>query len=99
MTYEIIWEFRVRPEQIAAFEAAYGPDGVWVKLFRTAEGFIETRLLSDCEEAGRYLTMDSWASADAFEAFRRNRKDDYQTLDRDLEALCADERRIGAFTR
>ena len=99
MVYEIIWEFRVRPERAAAFEAAYGPDGVWVKLFRMAEGFIETRLLGDCEEKGRYLTVDCWASADAFEAFRRDRKDAYMALDRELEALCTEERRIGAFAR
>lgn len=99
MTCEIVWEFRAQPERIAAFEAAYGPEGIWAKLFRTAEGFIETLLLKDGEVAGRYLTVDRWTSAEAFEAFRRDRKQDYERLDRELEGLCAEERRIGAFTR
>lgn len=96
--YEIVWEFRAQPNRIAEFEAAYGPGGSWAHLFQNSEGFIETRLLHDREEKGRYLTLDRWASPDAFEAFMRDHREAYEALDRALEGLCADERRIGVFS-
>lgn len=76
---------------------AYGSDGPWAQLFRRAPGFIETRLLHDMEDAGRYLTVDRWASHEAFEAFRRDFAADYSTLDRQLEGLASLETRLGAF--
>ena len=51
MVREIIWELRVQPDRIAAFEA-----------------------------------------------LRCDRKHDYEELDSELGGLCAEERRIGAFT-
>lgn len=58
MTYAIVWEFKVPQQRIADFEAAYGPDGAWVRLFAKAAGFIETNLLRCTEQEGHYLTVD-----------------------------------------
>ncbi len=97
MSYDIVWEFRVPPARRAPFEEAYGPDGPWAQLFRRAPGHIETRLMHDAEDAGRYLTVDRWESVAAFEAFKRDFAADYQALDQQLEGLALLEVRLGAF--
>ena len=45
--FEIVWEYEVRPEKVEAFEALYGPEGDWARLFRRADGYVETRLFRD----------------------------------------------------
>ncbi len=47
MVFEIVWEYEVRPEKVAAFEVLYGPEGDWAYLFSRADGYVETRLLRD----------------------------------------------------
>jgi len=79
------------------FEAAYGADGAWTHLFRQAFGFIEVEQ-SPCEEqAGRYLTIDRWASVTTFEDFKRLFAAEYQALDAQLEGLASTEVCVGAF--
>jgi heme-degrading monooxygenase HmoA len=95
--YAIIWEFVVPPAKMAAFEAAYGTDGAWTHLFRQAFGFIEVKLLRCEDQAGRYLTIDRWASVTAFEDFKRLYAAEYQALDAQLEGLASTEVRVGAF--
>src|SRR3712207_298567 len=60
--YEIFWEYEVRPERVAAFEGLYGADGEWVRLFRQADGYVETLLFRDTDRPTRYLTVDRWRS-------------------------------------
>ena len=93
--YVLIWEFTVRPEQVPAFEAAYGPAGAWVALFRRAPGYRGTELLA--AGGGRYLTLDRWTDRAAYAAFRQSAAPDYAALDAQCEALTASEREIGAF--
>lgn len=97
MSYDIVWEFRVPPARRAEFEDAYGPEGPWARLFRRAPGFIETRLLHDVDDAGRYLTVDRWESRDAFEGFKHRFDAEYGALDQRLEGLALSEIRLGAF--
>lgn len=97
MSYEIVWEFRLPAARAAAFEQAYGPEGVWVQLFRRAPGFIETRLLRDAEDEERYLTVDRWNSREAFDAFKHRFAAEYGAQDQELEGLAWSETRIGAF--
>jgi heme-degrading monooxygenase HmoA len=97
VTYEIVWEFRVPPQRLADFEAAYGADGEWARLFAGADGFIEVELLKCLEQEGRYLTVDRWVSQAAFEAFRIQFSSDYKALDERLEGIAITETRIGAF--
>ena len=85
------------PSRVAVFEEAYGPEGDWVRLFRTADGFLGTTLLKDDGEPAAYLTLDRWVSAQAYEAFRRVRHEEFTTLDRRCEALTAFEQEIGSY--
>ena len=34
----IIWEYEVRSDALGVFEALYGPNGAWARLFRSADG-------------------------------------------------------------
>ena len=96
--FVIVWQFEVAEEKIVAFEAAYGPDGAWAQLFRSSPDYHGTELLRDAYVSGNYLTIDRWASEDAFRAFRKNHDAAYETLDRASDDLTAREARIGAFT-
>ena len=97
MTYVRVWRFRPLPNRIAAFEEAYGPKGDWARLFRAANGFLGTTLLRGQGEPTEYLTLDRWASPQAYEDFRRARHEEFTALDRRCEALTALEREIGSF--
>jgi heme-degrading monooxygenase HmoA len=95
--YEIFWEYEARPEQTAAFEELYGAEGEWARLFRRADGYVETLLFRDTDRPTRYLTIDRWRSRAAFDAFVEAAGPAYAALDRRGDALTVRERRIGAF--
>ena len=95
--FEIVWEYEVRPEKVAAFEALYGPEGDWACHFSRADGYVETRLLRDTARPMLYLTIDRWLSRVAYEAFARAAGPAYAALDRRGDALTVRERRLGAF--
>jgi heme-degrading monooxygenase HmoA len=82
----ILWEFRVRAGREADFESAYRPDGAWAKLFVWGDGYIGTQLLRNAADPRRYITVDRWATADAFARFRADHAAEYGALD----AKCAD---------
>ena len=93
----IVWEFSVPSEHRPAFEQAYGPEGPWAVLFRTARGYLGTELLKDEQVAGRYLTIDRWNTPEDFAAFKRECGAAYDSLDRQFEGLTAHEVKIGTF--
>ncbi len=95
--YEIFWEYEVRPEQVAAFERLYGADGEWARLFRRADGYVETLLFRDTDRPTRYLAVDRWQSRAAFDAFVDAAGSAYAALDRQGDALTVRERRLCAF--
>ena len=97
MTYVRVWRFRPLPNRVSAFEEAYGPEGDWARLFRTADGFLGTTLLKGDGEPAEYLTLDRWVSAQAYEAFRRVRNEEFTTLDRQCESLTALEEEVGRY--
>lgn len=86
MTHMRLWRFSVKPEKVAAFEAAYGPEGTWARLFRTHPAFIKTELWKASD--GTYLTADYWASEADFDRFQLEAGDRYAALDAELEGLC-----------
>jgi heme-degrading monooxygenase HmoA len=94
----VIWRFEVAEEKVAAFEAAYGPEGVWARLFRSSPEYHGTELLRDAYVPGTYLTIDRWSSEEAYRAFRKEHDAEYEALDRECDALTGRETRIGAFT-
>lgn len=93
----LIWEFRVRPGREAEFEEVYGPQGAWAKLFDSAQGYLGTQLLVDPEGERRYLTVDRWASAAAFQRFRELRAAEYEALDARCAGFTDAETPLGAF--
>ena len=96
--YVCLWEFQARAGRQAEFERHYGPDGAWVTLFRQAPGHIETLLLRDRSQELRYVTVDRWASVDAYRAFRDEFSRQYDELDRLCHELTTHETPLGEFT-
>lgn len=96
--FVVVWQFEIAEDKIAAFEAAYGPTGSWAQLFQTSPDYKGTELLRDAFVPGNYLTIDRWASEEAFRAFRKAHDKDYEVLDRACDALTSRETRIGAFS-
>ena len=95
--YIILWEFIIRAECAGEFEAIYGPQGEWAALFAKGEGYRETKLLRDVSNPSRYITLDFWASREAYERFRRAHELDYTALDQRCELLTLGEHKLGEF--
>jgi heme-degrading monooxygenase HmoA len=96
--FVVVWHFEIAEEKVAAFEAAYGPDGSWALLFRASSDYLGTELLRDAYIPGSYLTIDRWSSEESFRAFRKDHDPEYESLDRSCDALTSRETRIGAYT-
>lgn len=95
--FVILWQFDIAEDRIAGFEEAYGPNGSWSKLFSRSTAYLGTEFLRDAYVPGRYITIDRWASEDAFRSFRAQYDADYEALDRSCDAVTTSEARIGAF--
>jgi len=95
--FVVVWEFWVRPGAEAEFEMAYGAEGAWVRLFSVDPAYGATKLVRDAGEPRRYLTLDYWASAAAYESFKRNHVAQYGEIDRQCEKLTEREEEIGRF--
>jgi heme-degrading monooxygenase HmoA len=96
--FVVVWQFEIAEDKVSAFEAAYGPEGSWARLFRNSPEYRGTELLRDAYISGIYLTIDRWTSEDAFRAFRRDHDAEYEALDRECDAITSRETRIGAYT-
>ncbi len=59
------------------FERVYGNEGEWAEFFRQGRGYIGTELLRDVEAPSRYLVVDRWESADAYNAFVAEHREEY----------------------
>jgi heme-degrading monooxygenase HmoA len=96
--FVVVWQFEIAEEKVAAFEAAYGPQGDWAQLFHNSPDYLGTELLRDAFISGSYLTIDRWENEEAYRAFRKDHDAEYETLDRSCDALTNRETRIGAYT-
>lgn len=92
-----VWEFRTSEAERPAFEAAYGPGGEWVRLFRRASGFKGTQLLRDRADPLKFLTVDRWTSEAEYVAFRERFAADYAALDGKCERMTVSETLLGTF--
>ena len=97
-SYNVIIEFTVASERLAAFKAAYNPVGQWPQFLKQADGYIQSRLLADDEHENVYLTIDRWLTKHHFNDFRTACADAYRKLDQQLESVAGVKRRIGAYT-
>jgi heme-degrading monooxygenase HmoA len=93
----ILWSFHVPAEREQQFVRAYGPNGDWAQLFAQADGYLGTRLLRELSGSGRYLTEDSWESAQDFDRFTADHRVPYDELDARCRSLTSDECLIGIF--
>jgi heme-degrading monooxygenase HmoA len=89
--------FRYEVRDTASFEQAYGPEGDWAQFFRKGTGYIGTELLHDLEEPDRYLVIDRWESADAYNAFLAAHNDEYVRRADESRFHYVQELRFGTF--
>jgi heme-degrading monooxygenase HmoA len=92
-----MWEFEVREGCETAFLEAYATDGVWARLLRRSPEFLGVELVQSVKHPLRFFTLDAWTSRAAFESFRVQYAESYETLGVKLAGLTEWERRIGAF--
>ena len=95
--YTYIWQYYVKYEFIEEFEKIYGAAGAWVQLFKAADGYNGTELLRDYGNERRYVTIDSWISKSAYQAFRKRFSVEFAELDQICESLTEDEIFLGSF--
>jgi heme-degrading monooxygenase HmoA len=91
----LVFSYEVRDG--AEFERAYGPEGDWASFFGGARGYIGTELLRDVESPGRYLVVDRWETADAYNAFANEHREEYMRRVDDTRFLYDQELRFGTF--
>jgi heme-degrading monooxygenase HmoA len=91
----LVFSYEVRDTD--AFEKAYGTGGEWAGFFQSARGYIGTELLRDVEQPGRYLVVDRWESAEAYNAFASEHRDEYMRRVDDTRFYYEQELRLGTF--
>jgi heme-degrading monooxygenase HmoA len=91
----LVFSYEVR--ETAEFERVYGADGEWAQFFRQGTGYIGTELLRDVESPGRYLVIDRWESAGAYNAFTAGHREEYMRRVDDTRFHYEQELRLGTF--
>ena len=89
--------FRYEVRDTAEFERVYGPDGDWARFFRHGRGYVGSELLRDVETPGRYLVVDRWESAEAYNAFIGEHGRDYMRRVDETRFHYDSELRFGTF--
>jgi heme-degrading monooxygenase HmoA len=93
----IVLVFRYEARDADAFERVYGPEGEWAQFFRQGRGYIGSELLRDLEEPERYLVVDRWESADAYNAFLAEHQAEYVRRSEETRLHYVQELRFGTF--
>ena len=88
--YLAVWSDRVATDHREQFEHAYGPAGAWSRLFAPQPGY-HGSTLDPARRPGEYLTIDQWASKEAFETFIAHHRNEYDALDVELHAVTTSE--------
>lgn len=97
--YLVMWKFVVKRGMEARFEQVYGASGDWARLFQQDEDFLGTELNCDHEGSRRYITLDFWASEEAYQGFREKHLAEYQAIDQQCEQLTESECKLATFAR
>jgi len=58
---------------------------------------MNTQLLGDIVDLGRYVTIDSWSTIAAYEEFKSDFAAQYEALDEKCESLTEEENTIGTY--
>jgi heme-degrading monooxygenase HmoA len=96
MTFTRVWRYDVRPGSEAEFEAVYGADGDWARLFRTSGGYLGTELFRSLDVPGRYLTTDRFVGLGVWQDFLAEHRAAYERLDRQCAVLTVAELELAA---
>lgn len=91
----LVFSYEVR--DAAEFERVYGPDGEWAQFFSQGAGYIGTELLHDVELESRYLVIDRWESAEAYNAFTTQHREEYVRRVDETRLYYDQELRFGTF--
>ena len=91
----LVFSYEVR--DTAEFERVYGSEGEWAGFFRQGRGYIGTELLRDVEAPGRYLVIDRWESAETYNTFVAEHRDEYMRRVDDTAHNYEQELRFGTF--
>ena len=89
--------FTYETDDPPAFEEVYGNSGSWASFFSTGAGYVGTELLRDVEQAGRYVVVDRWESAEAYNRFVEEHRDEYMRRVDETAYLYRQELRLGTF--
>jgi heme-degrading monooxygenase HmoA len=94
---EIVYEFVVKEEARGQFELAYGPGGVWSKLFAQVPGFRGTTLLRDTKNPLRYLAIDLWDTEAHREQMLAERQAEFANLEAAFDEWTQSRTEVGTF--
>jgi heme-degrading monooxygenase HmoA len=94
---EVFYRYRVHPQQVRAFEHAYGQNGPWVQLFARHPAYRRTRLFRHKTDPHIYVTVDVWETKEAYDDFRAQNADEYNRLDAQLAMLKLEEHLLGYY--
>jgi heme-degrading monooxygenase HmoA len=89
--------FSYEVHDAAEFERVYGTAGEWAGFFRDGRGYIGTELLRDIEAPNRYLVLDRWESAEAYNSFVAEHREEYMRRVDDTRFHYDSELRFGTF--
>ncbi|MGH3003746.1 MAG: antibiotic biosynthesis monooxygenase family protein [Gaiellaceae bacterium] len=89
--------FRYEVRDPAQFESTYGPDGSWAQFFRQGAGYVGTELLHDVDEPERFLVIDRWESAEAYNAFLAGHREEVLRRTEEARFHYVQELRFGTF--
>ena len=89
-----VWSYQVTPEVADDFERHYGAEGSWAVLFSSHDGHLGTELFRGVDTPGRYLTVDRFASEDAWRSFRAAHQVEYDELGVRLAGLTESQQEL-----
>ncbi|MGH3009816.1 MAG: antibiotic biosynthesis monooxygenase family protein [Gaiellaceae bacterium] len=89
--------FSYEAHDAGEFERVYAQDGDWAEFFRGARGYVGSELLRDVEVPGRYLVIDRWESADAYNTFVAANQEEYMRRVDETRFVYDSELRFGTF--
>jgi heme-degrading monooxygenase HmoA len=79
------------------FERVYGSEGDWAQFFGQGQGYVGTELLRDVEHPGRYVVIDRWESAETYNAFVVEHREEYMRRSDESAFYHEQELRFGTF--
>jgi hypothetical protein len=76
----------------------FGPDGIWARFLRRADGYIATVTRLELPGDERYRVRDFWRGHRGFEVFRERFSEDFAEFDRQIvDGLVEKQEFVGAY--